>query len=176
MGSGVPRRLKIGSGPQPVMQPRVSRTASRRRARRLGRSLSPLRAVPVRGQDPRRSSPRTEIAYRRILARTTEQTGQKCCHGEPSEANRAVTQCRLISRRGPIGRHNQTKYMVQSGVAETGAQVASLIRRRFAFDSSLEEARFDPSVHRAAGAIETRALRRMLSDSEVDSKVKGRTI
>ena len=33
--------------------------SSRRRARRLGRSLSPLRAVPVRGQDPRRSSPRT---------------------------------------------------------------------------------------------------------------------
>ena len=47
---------------------------------------------------------------------------------------------------------------------------------RFAFDSSLEEAGFQPSVHRAAGAIETRALRRMLSDSEVDSKVKGRTI
>ena len=47
---------------------------------------------------------------------------------------------------------------------------------RFAFDSSLEEAGFEPSVPRAAGAIETRALRRMLSDSEVDSKVKGRTI
>jgi hypothetical protein len=47
---------------------------------------------------------------------------------------------------------------------------------RFARDSPLEEAGFEPSVHRAAGAIETRALRRMLSDSEVDSKVKGRTI
>jgi hypothetical protein len=33
---------------------------------------------------------------RRIHARTTEQTGQKCCHGELSEANQAVTQCRLI--------------------------------------------------------------------------------
>jgi hypothetical protein len=44
------------------------------------------------------------------------------------------------------------------------------------FDSLLEGAGFEPSVHRAAGAIETRALRRMLSDSEVDSKVKGRTI
>jgi hypothetical protein len=30
---------------------------------------------------------------RRIPARTTEQTGQKCCHGELSEANQAVTQC-----------------------------------------------------------------------------------
>ena len=27
MGSGVPRQLKIGSGPQPVMQPRVSRNS-----------------------------------------------------------------------------------------------------------------------------------------------------
>ena len=47
---------------------------------------------------------------------------------------------------------------------------------RFARDSPLEEAGFEPAVPRAAGAIETRALRRMLSDSEVDSKVKGRTI
>ena len=47
---------------------------------------------------------------------------------------------------------------------------------RFAGDSPLEEAGFEPPVPRAAGAIETRALRRMLSDSEVDSKVKGRTI
>jgi len=65
--------------------------------------------------------------YRRILARTTEQTTEMLSW-RASEANRAVTQCRLISRRGPISRHNQTKYMVQSGVAETGAQVASLIR------------------------------------------------
>jgi hypothetical protein len=48
--------------------------------------------------------------------------------------------------------------------------------RRFVRDSPLEEAGFEPSVPRAAGAIETRALRRMLSDSEVDSKVEGRTI
>ena len=49
-------------------------------------------------------------------------------------------------------------------------------RLGFVDDSPLEEAGFEPSVPRAAGAIETRALRRMLSDSEVDSKVKGRTI
>ena len=30
---------------------------------------------------------------RRIHPGPTEQTGQKCCHGELSEANQAVTQC-----------------------------------------------------------------------------------
>jgi hypothetical protein len=56
--------------------------------------------------------------------------------------------------------------MTEAGFAATG--------RQFASDSPLEEAGFEPSVPRAAGAIETRALRRMLSDSKVDSKVKGR--
>jgi len=57
----------------------------------------------------------------------------------------------------------------------TGLRV-EIPKFEFATDSPLEEAGFEPSVNRAAGAIETRALRRMLSDSEVDSKVKGRTI
>jgi hypothetical protein len=81
-------------------------------------------------------------------------------------------------RSPPFCRTGQFRWGSPDYISGERASLAPLFKpiTEFVPDSPLEEAGFEPSVPRAAGAIETRALRRMLSDSEVDSKVKGRTI